>query len=124
MKKLYGCINNRLEEGHKWVEEIKVGTLLTQYLWSDRHAFEVTQVINQKHIFIRRLKAIRNDKNGMSDSQEYTFKQDLTNKEIELIFRYNKWQSVTRYNIQTMNKRAAIQKLIDNHIINYEANLF
>lgn len=104
--KWYGDINNRLREGKMLVDEIKVGTPLTEYLWSDRHAYEVTKVINQKHIFIRQLKAIRTDSYGMSDAQSYKYESDDTSPEIELMFRYNKWYKVRRYNYEQAVKRA------------------
>jgi len=50
---LYGSLNNRLEENRQFVKEIKVGDGVTEYLWSDRHAFEVIEVTDQKHIKIR-----------------------------------------------------------------------
>ena len=51
--KWYGNINNRLEEGRQFVDEIKVGTGVTEYHWSDRTAFEVIEVKDQKHIVVR-----------------------------------------------------------------------
>ena len=110
--KWYGDINNRLKEGKMLVDKIEVGTQLTEYLWSDRHAYEVTQVIDQKHIFIRVLKAIRTDNNGMSDAQDYRFESDESAKEIELMFKYGKWKSVRRYNINDVNERA--QRFVDD----------
>ena len=53
--KLYGSLQNRLEEGHQWVEEIKVGTGITEYQWSDRTPYEVVEVIDQKHIAVREM---------------------------------------------------------------------
>ena len=49
----FGSINNRLEENKQFCEEIKVGTGVTRYDWSDRHAYEVVEVIDQKHVKIR-----------------------------------------------------------------------
>ena len=51
--KLYGSLNNRIEENKMFCEEIKVGTGMTEYLWSDRHAFEVVAVRDQKHVAVR-----------------------------------------------------------------------
>lgn len=53
--KLYGSINNRLEENRQFCDEIKVGTGCTEYLWSDREAYEVVAVKDQKHVTIRKL---------------------------------------------------------------------
>lgn len=106
MKKWYGSLNNRLEENQMWVSELKVGTLATKYSYSDRTPYEITKVIDQKHLFIREMKAIRTDKNGMSDAQDYIYLSDDNNSEIEIIFRYNKWQTITIYTFEKCVKRA------------------
>lgn len=54
MSKWYGSLSNRLEENRQFVPEITVGTGVTEYMWSDREAYEVTRVIDQKHVYIRR----------------------------------------------------------------------
>lgn len=51
--KWYGSVNNRIEENRMFCDEIKVGTGMTEYLWSDRHAYEVVEVTDQKHIKVR-----------------------------------------------------------------------
>lgn len=55
MKNLYGSFNNRMEEGRMFCDEIKVGTPMTEYYYSDREAYEVVEVIDQKHVNVRRL---------------------------------------------------------------------
>lgn len=52
-RKWYGSLNNRLEENNMYCDEIKVGTGMTRYSWSDRHAYEVVEVIDQKHVKVR-----------------------------------------------------------------------
>ena len=49
----YGSINNRLEENKMFCDEIKVGTGMTEYDYSDRHAYEVVEVVDQKHVYVR-----------------------------------------------------------------------
>lgn len=51
--KMYGSLVNRMEEGKQFTNEIKVGTGVTEYFYSDRHAYEVIEVIDQKHITVR-----------------------------------------------------------------------
>lgn len=51
--KLYGSLNNRFEENKMYCKEIKVGTGMTRYDWSDRHAYEVVQVNDQTNVFVR-----------------------------------------------------------------------
>lgn len=53
MSKWYGSLNNRIEENRQFCDEIKVGTGMTEYFWSDRHAYEVVEVIDQKHVKVR-----------------------------------------------------------------------
>lgn len=49
----YGSLNNRLEENKMFCETIEVGTGMTEYYYSDRHAYEVVEVKDQKHIKVR-----------------------------------------------------------------------
>lgn len=51
----YGSLQNRLEENRQFCDEITVGMGVTEYMYSDRHPYEVVEVIDQKHIKIRRL---------------------------------------------------------------------
>lgn len=102
--RLYGSINNRFDEGHKFCKEIKVGTYVTEYLWSDRHAYEVTKVIDQEHVTIRRLDAKRIDKNGMSECQDYQYISNENNASFDLEFRRGKWYIVRTFNKEEMLK--------------------
>ena len=49
----YGSLNNRLEENRMFCDEITVGTGMTEYYYSDRHPYEVVEVIDQKHVKVR-----------------------------------------------------------------------
>ena len=51
----YGNLTNRLEENRIFCEEITVGTGLTEYYYSDRHPYEVVEVKDQKHVYVREL---------------------------------------------------------------------
>lgn len=53
--KWYGSLQNRLEENHRFCETIEVGTGMTEYLYSDREAYEVIAVRDQKHVTVRKL---------------------------------------------------------------------
>lgn len=55
MSKWYGSLHNRLEENTGLDKEITVGMGMTEYYWSDREPWEVINVIDQKHIEVRRL---------------------------------------------------------------------
>ena len=51
----YGNLTNRLEENRMFCDEIKVGTGMTEYSYSDRHPYEVVEVKDQKHVKVRQL---------------------------------------------------------------------
>ena len=59
----YGNLTNRLEENKMFCDEIKVGTGMTEYSYSDRHPYEVVEVIDQKHVKVRKMdhKHVGND---------------------------------------------------------------
>ena len=95
--KLYGSLNNRLYENKMYCDKIEVGTYATKYYYTDREAYEVVEVINQEHIKIRQLNAIRTDNNGMSDCQSYRYESDLNSPIEELKFMRNNWYEVFTY---------------------------
>ena len=55
---MYGNVINRVMEKSK-TPEIVVGMGATECLWSDRHAYEVIAVQDEKHITVRRLNTDR-----------------------------------------------------------------
>lgn len=104
--KFYGCLTNRLEEGKQFVDEIKVGTGVTEYYYSDRKPFEVIEVITQQHIIIRELDSKRIDNNGMSDAQSYEYISNEKNPKYELVLRNGIWFKVYEINKNTWLARA------------------
>lgn len=102
-KKLYGSLFNRLCENQGF-ENIQVGTHATEFLYSDRHAWEVVEVKDHKNITIRQLKATRIDNNGMSDCQEYKFASDENGMERKLTLRNGSWYRVNEYSIDQLKK--------------------
>lgn len=53
MSKWFGSVENRLAEGKTFTKEIKIGTGVTEMCYSDRHPYEVVEVIDEKHLLIR-----------------------------------------------------------------------
>lgn len=90
----YGSLNNRLEENKMFCDEIKVGTGVTEYFYSDRQAYEVIEVINQKHVFIRRYD---HELIGEPMSNDWKLISNPNNPVYELVYRYNGWYSVTTW---------------------------
>ena len=79
----YGSFQNRLAENCKQPKP-EVGMGVTEYCWSDRHAYEITEVIDDRHIIIRRLDYKRIDNNGMSECQDYEYTSNPDNHSIKL----------------------------------------
>lgn len=72
--KLYGSLNNRLMEGSKQAEP-KVGMGATITLYTDRKAGTIVRV-TKTQVHVQLDTAIRTDKNGMSESQEYRYERN------------------------------------------------
>lgn len=90
---LYGSVTNRiLENGNN--EDLKVGNGATIYLWSDRNAYTIIEVISKCKAIIQRDKAIRVDTNGFgSENQEYKFERDTNGKIEEIYCRNGVWKT-------------------------------
>lgn len=119
----YGNLTNRLEEGNIYgASEIKEGMDITMYLWSDRHAYFVTKVVNQQNIFVREYDVCGDFETagGMGHQNWKYFKsakeiEAYLNKhgrgnpdskrqdtiEQEWVIRYGKWQNVIRWTLET-----------------------
>jgi hypothetical protein len=67
----------------------------TEICWSDRHAYTIIEVINDKKIVVQQDKATRTDTNGMSDAQSYAFSPDPNGPKRTLTLRKNgRWVPV------------------------------
>ena len=70
-----------------------VGAGATILLWTDRHAYEVIEVNEkEKSCVIQRYAPKRTDDFGMSDSQDYEYKE-LTEEKVKLYYRWGGWKS-------------------------------
>lgn len=130
--KWYGNLTNRLEEGRQF-EEIKPGTDITMYLWSDRHCYYVTEVIDEKHIKVKPWIVIADHSKpcrmGHQDwlyfktykeANDYLksfgfngYREDLETIEEDWVFRYNKWMRMFRYteeNYCTDREKKSLEK--------------
>lgn len=99
--KWYGSIDNRMEEGRQFCDEIKVGTGVTEYYWSDRHAYEVIAVKDQKHITIRKYDT---EPDGEPMSNKWKLVSNKENPEIELTKRGKYWYTTTTATIEDVEK--------------------
>lgn len=135
--KLYGSLNNRFDENKNFTgREIRVGDDITMYLWSDRHPYFVTKVIDQEHIYVHKYHVCADhSKEGGRGHQNWlyfkTLKEhnqyinslhlkDLNGKEyepynenpkepkdIEIKFVRGKWREVHRYTREGYDKALA-----------------
>ena len=92
--KLYGNIQNRFEENKMYCATIEVGTGMTEYLWSDRHPYEVVEVRDQSHISVR---GLDHKPAGGPYSNEWELSSN-PNNEIKLMAkRGNKWYFLRKW---------------------------
>ncbi|MBR5276779.1 MAG: hypothetical protein IKU35_06565 [Bacteroidaceae bacterium] len=89
--KWYGSLNNRLEENREFCEVIEVGTGMTEYLWSDRHAYEVIEVKSQKNVVVRELGHRAKSEGWHNDWELYS---DPNLPTLEMVKRGKYWYSV------------------------------
>ena len=89
--KLYGSLNNRMEENKMFCDKIEVGIGVTEYSYSDRHAYEVVKVVDQTNVFIREYdhKAV-----GEPMSNQWELISNENNPVIELKLRNGVWYQV------------------------------
>lgn len=112
--KFYGSLNNRLEENKMYCEEIKVGTGMTEYYYSDRKAYEVVKVVNQKNVFVRELdhKAV-----GEPMSNQWELISNPNNPVRELKFRFNAWHWVVKYTKASVGKAMIVRSKIYDKVM-------
>ena len=116
MSKWYGSINNRLDENKMFCDEIEVGTGMTEYSWSDRQAYEVIAVQDQKHVTVRRLD---HKHVGEPYSNEWELTSNPDNPTYTMIKRGNYW-----YSVQTVTAEMIDRDLTPEERINLAINGF
>lgn len=88
--KTTGSLFNYLMGNNESIPEVGKGA--TQLLWSDRHAYEVLSVSEDKtKVTIQRYAPTRLDKLGMSDQQCYEY-VELVGSPIEVVWYRNAWR--------------------------------
>lgn len=85
-----GSFINMLMSNNSTVPEVGKGA--TVLLWTDRHAYEVIEVSNdKKRVVVQQYFPKRIDKNGMSESQEYEYKELSPVKEV-IVWKWGGWR--------------------------------
>lgn len=114
-KKWYGSLNNRLDENKMYCEKIEVGTGMTEYYYSDRHAYEVVKVVNQEDVFVRRLDHIKVDNATMSNSWKLV---SNPNNPIREIKKYRgRWCWVVNYTKENIKNCYTLEKKIYDKVM-------
>lgn len=92
MSKLYGSVTNRiLENGDS--KKIEVGEGATIYMFSDRIACTVVEVISKCKAVIQRDNAIRIDDTGAySEMQDYRYEKNENGMKYEIYCRNGIWR--------------------------------
>jgi hypothetical protein len=83
-------INNLYSSSKQPLPQVGMGA--TELMFTDRNAYTIIEIINDKTIIVQRDDVKRVDKNGMSDSQEYVYISNPDNAVYEVTLRKNgKW---------------------------------
>ena len=100
-RRFYGSLDNRFEENRQFCDTIEIGTGMTEYYWSDRHAYEVVEVKDQKHVKVRKY-----DVKHVGDSYENKWEL-ISNEENpvrEMTKRGNYWYYTTTVTADDVKK--------------------
>lgn len=89
----YGNIMNRLEENKMFTDQIEVGTGVTEYLWSDRHPYEVVAVKDQKHVTVRAMDHRHVGEGTMDNRGEIVSNEENPTRNLEKRGKYWYWTS-------------------------------
>ena len=104
----YGSLDNRLEENKQFCETIEVGTGVTEYYYSDRKAYEVVEVIDQKHVSIREYD---HKAKGEGFTNNWELISNENNPVIELVKRGGYWYKAKTATIDDVNSDNAEVRL-------------
>lgn len=104
----YGSLNNRLEENRMFCKEIEVGMGVTEYFYSDRQAYEVVAVKDQKHVSIRKYD---HKLAGEPMCNDWELISNENNPIINLVKRGNYWYSTKTATLEHINSADAEVRL-------------
>ena len=126
MAKVYGNLINRFDEGKNFNKDkqIHVGDPITMYHWSDRTCYYVTEVIDQKHIKVKRYRVCADhEKAGGMGHQNWVYFKTAKEEydylvkyfpdtqlndewpEEEWVYRYNHWTNAYNYDQKFLDEK-------------------
>lgn len=109
-RRWYGSLNNRIEENRQFCDEIKVGTGMTEYFWSDRKAYEVVAVKDQKHITVRQYDAKHT---GEAYENKWELISNPNNPALQMTKRGDKWYFTTTVTADDIRRMEAIEDNVE-----------
>lgn len=98
--KLYGNLINRMEENMKGLKP-EIGLGVTEYMYSDRNAYEITEVQDDKHFKMRKYNVKHNGNYG---DQNWELISDENNTTYDMVYRYNKWYQRIAYTKESLER--------------------
>lgn len=126
MANVYGNLINRFDEGKNFNKDkqIHVGDPITMYHWSDRTCYYVTEVIDQKHIKVKRYRVCADhEKAGGMGHQNWVYFKTAKEEydylvkyfpdtqlndewhEEEWVYRYNHWTNAYNYDQKFLDEK-------------------
>lgn len=100
----YGNLTNRLAENKMFCKTIEVGMGVTEYFYSDRRAYEVVEVKDQKHVSIREYD---HKLAGEPMSNDWELVSNENNPIINLVKRGNYWYRTKTATLEQVNSEDA-----------------
>ena len=88
---------------------------MTEYHYSDREAYEVVEVINQNHIFVRRLDHKHIGDGEMDNNWELI--SNPNNPVIEMKKRYGYWNKVNKFTKESIKKVILVDKKVYDEVM-------
>ena len=85
-----GSLQNHLMSTSNNPVKPEVGMGVTEVCWTDRHPYTIIKVESEREIVVQADKAIRQDKNGMSECQDYRFETDTRGNVSVLVLKKSK----------------------------------
>ena len=108
----YGSVQNRIEEDRMFCDKIEVGTGMTEYDWSDRHAYEVVAVKDQKHITVRKYDHIHKGDGHMDNNWELVSNPENPEYDMVKVGKYWYWTvTITASDLDAMEDECEILQL-------------
>lgn len=99
--KWYGSFQNRLME-NKHADEITVGMGMTEFGYSDREAYEVIDVKDQKHVTVRRLDHKHVGEGSMDNNWELISNEE--NPTYEMVKRGKYWYYTATWTAEEVDR--------------------